>query len=473
MSENINLIGIDESVKKDSKLSANSIKFKQNSLSIEKRKYIANLRESIDRYKQELSELDREDSDYENKVEGKTFVIAKMEAEIRIESGEEVPRNFVNSRAIKLKEEWLRNCVNNTIGCTTFGSNTEISTENTDSNNENFINVEEVSQNREEEISDSVDEAIETESNEIKEEDVKEFYDNAFNNIGVEQNSEEEKIDRGELEEEINQKLQEVYGNIDEAKESLRVSENSYQEDYNTENTGYIDQDYIPMTDDAVAASQEKLENDKYQEINKSDNISDEVIEEREEIVVAPEREEIPEFTVAKNDDIEKNVEPKSIVISEDEKAKLKTYSFEELKELISARSKETKELEQKANSMEADIEEGRKMNAAAAEEEEIAVKMREELEAEKSKKEEELKDKMIERVVAIESRNNSLNSDIQNREEEIANINKDTESRREKISSINKGNDTIKEEISKLEEMQLMFSDDQPKGDLENSKIR
>ena len=81
-------------------------------------------------------------------------------------------------------------------------------------------------------------------------------------------------------------------------------------------------------------------------------------------------------------------------------------------------------------------------------------------MDAEKTKQAQELKEMMIERIVAIDSKNNSLNGTIRSREEEIASINKDTETRREKITNLNRDTLSVQEQIAEYLKKKEMFSD-------------
>ena len=117
--DSINLI---ESVGKavpDARLSANSIRLQQKSFKNTNKKWLEALSSRIEEMKQELSEIEYDESNIEkveNEVRKKSAAIARLEAVLRVEQGEEIPRGFVANRAIKLKKQWEENARKNCLG---------------------------------------------------------------------------------------------------------------------------------------------------------------------------------------------------------------------------------------------------------------------------------------------------------------------------------------------------------------------
>lgn len=459
----------------DTRLAANSLKNKMESAYNERKKWLEGLDKSkaleqrISETEGELTEINEEDENFEEEVLEKTTVIARLEKMLRVESGEEIPTNFVANRAIKLKEEWLKNGVINTKGCSTFKPK----------------------------ITDDAKEYI----NYIREKDK-----NAdANDISLAGEIENSNIDEDVT---IDNDIQKVYENIEEANNLVNNAENSIEEKNDDIGVGYVDQEYVPMTEEEVAKSREKIENDRYNEINFNSTSFDKTFEqEREEIVVAPDREEIDEFTMVKEPEevekvvaIEEKIEPKSVVVSSELKEKLQNLTFEELQAMLNEKSERNKELERESSSVKRNVEEEKKINAEVTEEEENTVKeeaktneeeveaekQREELKAKEEKEAQELKELMIQNIIDMDNKNDSLTSVIENDKEELDNVTKDTETRRENISnikmnietkrqnidSIRKNNEEIQENIKKSQEMKLMFADSELVIEEEKQKV-
>lgn len=270
--DDINLVKSSESAKPDARLSANSIKLREETFNNTKKVYHSslanNLVERIDDLKKELSEIEIKENDIaaaEEQVMDKSAAIAKLEGILSVVSGEEVPEHFIANRAIKLKEEWLENARANCKGAV-------ISQENNVEEEKTELAVEPTTES----ISSEDDNPY------VAKADVKDFYDTAFKEIEspkteVEETPKFEPISREEIEKEINKKLQELSTPVEESVPvEVPISEviPNY-EVVSTPSSGYTDEVYKPMTDDEIAAAREKLELDQFQQIY-ADGVSNE-----------------------------------------------------------------------------------------------------------------------------------------------------------------------------------------------------
>jgi len=460
--DDINLVKSSESAKPDARLSANSIKLREETFNNTKKVYHSslanNLVERIDDLKKELSEIEIKENDIaaaEEQAMDKSAAIAKLEGILSVVSGEEVPEQFIANRAIKLKEEWLENARANCKGAV-------ISQENNVEEEKTELAVEPTTES----ISSEDDNPY------VAKADVKDFYDTAFKEIEspkteVEETPKFEPISREEIEKEINKKLQELSTPVEESVPvEVPISEviPNY-EVVSTPSSGYTDEVYKPMTDDEIAAAREKLELDQFQQIY-ADGVSNEPSKTdeniREEIVVTPEREEnietkedeIEDFAIVGEEKeaeaVEEPAEARNIVTSAEDKAKYENseyseYSVEDLLKVVNDRKK-----------AHAEKEEAR--NQAIKEKEEIERK-RLEMEAEYAEKEEAIKKAIIEQIDTIDNSNTTLDNDIQNVKAETEDTKKDTES--------------IEEKMAKLNEIAMMFSDDTEEKEEDKQKAR
>ena len=244
--------------------------------------------------------------------------------------------------------------------------------------------------------------------------------------------------------------------------------------------------EYVPMTDEEVAASQEKLQIARHNEINSEiDKKNQEVAEVnaakglddlfvndsnkeeplRAEVVVIPERDEpeeekIEEYTV---------VEQRSMSMSPEEKAK----AHEVLEKLRAARKKK-EELEKESSDIDSDIENEKAINMEVSAKEDEAKKTLEESIMAANKAEQDY----AEAISAMEKELEDLNSEtdaisngIKVKKEQLANLQEDTANRHREIETIDKQNQSKQEEIAKYEELKAMLSGDT--DSLENQKIK
>jgi len=430
--DEINLVEASESAKPDKRLSANSIKLREETFDKTKKKY---LESRIADLKKELSEMEVDENNMavsEEKALDKSAAIAKLEGVLKVLSGEEVPTSFIANRAIKLKEEWLEHAKANTAGVSS-----EV--------------IEEPSE---------VDITASGEDNPfVAKSDVQDFYDTAFATMEAPKSEEVVEapvpvsINREEIENEINKKIQELSTQVEETVPTeVPISEvipnyNAGSSAVSEERPGYIDEVYEPMTDEEIAQAREKLELEQFQRISTDDVV-------RDEVVVVPERveegqtekeEEIPEFNIVSGETITEEqekpveeVESKSIVMSSEEKGQLqeqlKDCSVEELLKVVSDRRKAHEELEEAKNQ--------------ALREKEESEKKRSEMEAAYAEREEKVKKALLEQISTIDSSNTTLGNDIESVKAETEGTKKDTES--------------IEEKIAKLNEIGMMFGEEE-----------
>ena len=225
------------------------------------------------------------------------------------------------------------------------------------------------------------------------------------------------------------------------------------------------EKEYVPMTDEEIAKSQENIELEKYnaiyadaerkaKEVNEINNAKDFNFEEkadepiRDEIVVVPEREEkedvkeeIEEYVTEKE---EEKVEPRSIVASEEVKGSLEEHkeeSIEELARLIEAEEETKKAREKQRDDSEAELKKAKEDREKLLENESNTEQKLAELQAERERKEKELQElkvKLNKKLKALKNKNISIENEIQKNQEEISEIKEDTGRRNEHLDSLN-----------------------------------
>lgn len=476
--DNIRVVDEPTMARPDKSLTANSIHFKVASLLTAEEK-IRVLKEAKDEALNRARELVEdavavaekkpvEAMNKEAEAERYAKTVAELEKEINVLEGAPKDAELVDTRAIKLMDKMYTEAKSKSD--ILYG--TEIVAEEKPSEE---INVEDIAKKNEEPLKDTISTSIGASN--LSDGDIKDIFDEVF----AAQESEDIKSD--DIARIANEKLNESETKSTESSEEF---------------------EYKAMSDQEVAESQENIEKDKYDkeyaeraknyeaqyaaDIAKIDNTDPRELSFREdkpirdEVIVAPEREEpaeekIEEYTSIEDKvatvetpiNVEEKVEPRSTPITIETKGKLESYracSLEELEKIINENGKSAEELKEKANSAEANVEESRKQNAEIAHEQEDAEKRREELAEERSKVAQELKDMMIERAVALDEEKDNLQSAIQSKEEELENINKDTASRREQITSINTDSKSLEDEIEKYRQMKKMFVRPEESGD-------
>ena len=377
----------------------------------------------------------------ESQILEKSTVIARLEATIKYINREEVPNNFIGSRAIKLKDEWLEMVKMNSAEA--YKEPEVIPFVQPQENNvpENTI--------IEEDITNFVDKAFEEKIDENKdvEEAKKEIINEAnivdvndkVSNIAKElfPDSYEEKIATEEISEEI--PLEDPASNNNIEEKPVNVS--SYE-------TGASTMDKIDDKDNS-------------EEVNielpvKEEKITIHDIEDKAEV---SEEIKIPEFTFENPEDNEEDIdsvkeevsekveetssiEPidigKAVITSEaKENVDLNMLSIEDLLKLRNDKQKEREEITEEKNKALQEKEEAERINA--------------EKEAEKTAKEEAIKNALLQEIGLIDSDKEKLDSDIQNIKEATANVNRDTEIKTEGIAKLNEieimmGENTVSE---------------------------
>ena len=225
------------------------------------------------------------------------------------------------------------------------------------------------------------------------------------------------------------------------------------------------EKEYVPMTDEEIAKSQENIELEKYnaiyadaarkaKEVDEINNAKDFNFEEkvdepiRDEVVVVPEREEkedvkeeIEEYVTEKE---EEKVEPRSIVASEEVKGNLEEHkeeSIEELARLIEAEEETKKAREKQRDDSEAELKKAKEDREKLLENESNTEQKLAELQAERERKEKELQElkvKLNKKLKALKNKNISIENEIQKNQEEISEIKEDTGRRNEHLDSLN-----------------------------------
>lgn len=512
-----------ESIKPDGSLSANSIRYKEESLRRTKERAKELIKALEEKIKVSIDEGNNDVEIKANSIVDANY-IAHLQEEIDILSTDLYnyagrPAEFVESRAIRLVDKMIKAAKSNSksiyeqLPKTSDVEVTPVS-----------IDVKEMASEQEEPIKENIETAINKEES-LNDMDIKDVFDSK---LGLDHDEIERKINEninkylaeaGSIEQEQDEKMEEEIkeSEFTEAKEDIvveipvprdRLPQETDDEyiNYLTEfysnpskvqetpeikieaNDGIEEKEYIPMTDDEVAAAREKLKLEEFEKNekeyaekvyavnNKNMVVEAEMPSVKDEVVIVPER-DVPEFTIAKGEDknlsegvFEKvsepiEIQPRSAVVSVDLREKLKGLSQEELEAQLSALTSETENLAVEASSVKADKEEGIRINtevvaeeeeiekkdAQVAEEEAEIEKQRAELEAEEAKAAQELHEKTIERYIALKEKALALSSAIQSDREELANVNKDTETRRENISNKNRSIETRRENISSI----------------------
>ena len=519
LNENFDKIGLNEN------LSANSIKYKEESLNRTKEAVAKLIKELEEKVETSVTEGKNDIEIKSNSIVDANY-IAHLQEEIDILSMDLYnyqgrPAELVESRAIRLVDKMIKAARANSKDIYA-----QLQKANGVEMTPVSIDVQEISKNSEEPIKEKVEDAIKEEES-LNDIDIKETFDSflgmdhdEIENI-INENINKYLAESGSIEQEqdVGEKVEEaVEPEISEIKEDvvteIPVPRDRFANETEDEYINYLTEfysnpnktidapeikekpkvevdeyEYVPMTDDEVVASREKITQEEYAKNekeysekvdavnNKNMTIETEMPVVKDEVQIVPEREIVPEFTMAKEElnDISSNIiekaeesieeKPRSVIASVDLREKLKGLTQEELEAQLSELTSETEHLQVEASSVKADKEEGIRINteivaeeeeiekkdAEVAEEEAGIEKERAELEAEEAKAAQELKEKTIERYIALKEKAQALSSAIQSDREELANVNKDTETRRENISNKNRSIETRRENISNI----------------------
>lgn len=365
------------------------------------------------------------------------------------------------------------------------------------------VNVQQIAADHQDEVKENIESAIENEKT-LENADIDAVVTNSLNNVvnvdngalldAQEEVSPEEIIDDQTIQDIVNEKMKAFADNsplVDINNGKLNNIVNPTSEPIIVEEKEpYIEEyEYKPMTDDEIEKSRRKIELDNFAL--------------RDQIVVAPERENASEYVDDKGNEessivIEKvdAAEPVSAIASEDFKKKaeedymkkLEGLSDEQLDEELSTMFRRKELLEEEANNVEADKEKEIRINSeVAAEEEEIekreaeitkeeaaVIKENEELQEEDARKKAEVRRKKIAKLFSVKESIDATASKLESDMAIIADVNKNTEARRENISNKNRnietklenisnmtrGNEELKESINRSREISVMLSE-------------
>ena len=365
------------------------------------------------------------------------------------------------------------------------------------------VNVQQIAEDHQDEVKENIESAIENEKT-LENADIDAIVTNSLNNVvngdngalldAPEEVSPEEIIDDQTIQDIVNEKMKAFADNnplVDINNGKLNNIVNPTSEPIIVEEKEpYIEEyEYKPMTDDEIEKSRSKIELDNFAL--------------RDQIVVAPERENASEYVDDKENEessivIEKvdAAEPVSAIASEDFKKKaeedymkkLEELSDEQLDEELSTMFRRKELLEEEANNVEADKEKKIRINSeVAAEEEEIekreaeitkeeaaVIKENEELQEEDARKKAEVRRKKIAKLFSVKESIDATASKLESDMAIIADVNKNTEARRENISNKNRnietklenisnmtrGNEELKESINRSREISVMLSE-------------
>ncbi|MBR5370369.1 MAG: hypothetical protein IK137_03610 [Bacilli bacterium] len=520
--DNIQAVNTEAQVKVNKERAANSIRYKPASTEITRQNYdklmgmIAKREETIAKLKEEINQevekgVPQADVVENNVINAKAVDIAKLEEQINILGAVYEPMELVDKRAIRLIDKMYKEAKAKSEGIYYSLSSNGITREGEIKqqpmadmfNNMTIVSdldVQKIADDNQEEVNNNIENAINDEKS-LGEGDIKAVIDEALVTPEVPSTEAEEEngLDMAEIDRIVNEKLNNF---INKQETPVVEPENSsevapveavipapvevtpaepvipapvevapaepvisapvevapveavipapvYEEPQ-------YDDEYIPMTDEEIARVREKIELDKYNKLyaaqaKRSVEISENKEEPiRDEVIVVPPREESG-LTISENKGV--------IIASSDVKERLKNASINELKELLSAKDKVTEELKTLAGNAGANIEEVRRIDETiAGEEADVEMKLAERRKT-KARKEQELKDMLIEQIVASDTRNNDLSNVIKSKEEEIDIINKSIGDRRKKISSMANDTDSVDREIAELDnEMQKIF---------------
>lgn len=465
--DNVQITTAEEKIKQNESLSANSIKYKKESLAATEAKVKELIKDLEEDVAVSVSE-GNDDVEIRKNYIGDAEYISRLLEEVDVLKTMQGPVELVESRAIRLIDKMIRAAKDNSkriYNELEIKSNDELEIVPNDDESEKSdeelnpitINVQEIAKENESSANDEIEQAINEEEESLKDEDIKEVFDES---LGVNDKEKEVTFDAEEIKRKINEALAASF-----EKESFEESEN----------------EYVPMTDEEIEKSREKIEEPKEFEIEIGEN--DIVID---NTVVTPEREEVPEFTTAKEIVASGELKEK---LKDDFKEKYKGLSYEEIKEKLSAQNNRNAELKIELSNAEKEQEEALKINseviveeeniekaeAETAEEEANIEKKNAELKAQEEQEAQKLYDLALENLIATEKENEELATTIggvneksatvkentEARRENITNKKRSMETRRENITNINRDNEQLQESIeSKRREMEMMLGE-------------
>ena len=528
----------DVTVSSDSKLVSNSIKMRKESFENTYNKWLAQLNKKTEDAVSDLQngieiaqnsiESHIEDSivdgekvkDIEDRVVDYTTKLAKIEEKVTVLSRSNGPFEGVGERAIRLKDKMIKNALDNVEGIyKIIDSKEDVTNVGTE------ISVERASKENGLDISDSIEKGIDAVEKPLDLDAIKSIFDNSFSEI------EKNKIIPSDVEESVSddnveEKIEPIADGVvipADAEEStpedsfldskaimdlvngkIKEDENSNETvtEVDTEVEMNVEKDdteiprrtiYVPLTDEEIAKSREKIELNKYEEINKNDPVVD------SEPITLPAIHGVDEIEVKNDEPIRDEV----VVVDDNSNEEIKEIGFDYSDatpiDLVNAAKIETNVTGLEA--LKARAAELKEDKRRAMEEEELAKKeqtakeaeaneykrMTEEKEAKANeyKRLKEEKEKEYQASVSrFESYIANLSSDVEditasakNIREQNANTDKFIEESKIKIEGFDKtiieSNAKVEDYDSKMSEIAAMMGNDESYSEDESIKVK
>ena len=340
------------------------------------------------------------------------------------------------------------------------------------------VDIQQVAQENQQSIGESIDTAIRDESLEYK--DVKDVVDEFIpkeknpsvsdvNEVGYESTATEEQIQPVFVDdankEKVNERLNQFISSGVEEKEtepeiekadtipvvekvSNVVPEKSDNEDYT----------YKRMTDDEIAASQIN--------INSTPVVSEFPL--RDEPVIVPEREikeEEQKLEVAEEDKQPVIEVARSITVPQDSITKYSEYkglTFEQLQEMLAAKENKSRELKENLDNSDQKLAEAKAGYAEIIESETAAKERNAKLYEEKKQAETRAKEMMMDTIFSIDVENGNMTESIRANQQECDNIKTASDEVTSRISKLDSEAEAAQEEINKFKEIQKMLGADE-----------
>ena len=444
---------------------------------------ISLLNKKLDRVKDELNNeiaqinlAGEKTEEIENRILDKTAVIARLEEKIKILSKENVPSNFVKTRAIKLKDDMIANVtLNSASAYTPKNEETKVVEDNlndygfTDFANTDFAMAAAVDTNEEDKligeeqiksvIDDSfsainaanqeVSENVENNETSVESEDLSGLFkennmvDSPVEPVGT--SIETEPVDQEEVVEtpidvvdtvDREQIEKEVETTQENETEDFKVSHNEvvpakieqYEEKISAADV------YRPMSDEELSTARNNIEYEKYEDKYRTDElVNDSNV--RDDITVVPDREEVVTEKVENNDD-NLHFDYSEATVKDIENAVQFTTSSADLGAMM-ARVAELKRKQAESKERMDEAKRIREEEARRAEESKIAL-------AEKEKEKEAYISKLNDYMEALEN-------DIRFNDDETAATNEETENIRQTIENQEMQKVGFEKEISEI----------------------
>ena len=271
---------------------------------------IKRLNNKLDKMKNEAVESHYYGSNAEQEIEKKSIAIARLEEKIKVLSKEDVPANYVQKRAIKIKKKMSENMIKNAHDLYSINKQNKNDIFKNEEIEEKEINVEtddldrkSIEESINEEFSNIDDKEVSPEiGRDAIEESVNEEFANLENNEEIEEyidKSQTETVSNKDIEDVINKSLEDInpysenignpdsaneydknieekinpdsildseifnqvdnQNNIDEIKVSRNNSGTTHMYKYDREGNELKDYNYVPMTDEEIREAQIRL----------------------------------------------------------------------------------------------------------------------------------------------------------------------------------------------------------------------